>query len=437
MAVPAAAEDPRPCRLLTSLRWRRPTGCPGQGHVAFRREIAYGRRVKMLGGLSPRSALLDAGIGVVALALSLIFGRHAALSQPGTRPLDALGYALVVVSCAAVAGRRVAPVLVLGIVASALVLFAVYDYPGGPLLIPVMVAVYTVGTALERPAVLALGTAVTAIVVARAWLSAAQGQVSGFTWAAPGWVLASLAWGAAVRSRRQLLESVRLRAELAEQTREAEAERRADQERLRIARDLHDVIGHSFAAVNVQARVASTVLETDRAGARRALTAIESISREALREIRQALGVLRQAGPGRTVAAADLTTQICQLLEPLRLAGIRVEAHVDIGDAPLPRAPADAVYRVVQESLTNVMRHAAAQAVQVRVAREGGAVAVEIANDGTGQAAVSGSGAVSAGGHGLRGMRERVTAVGGRLRAGPDGGGFKVTGMVPVDGSPS
>jgi signal transduction histidine kinase len=390
----------------------------------------------MLGGLSLRSAVLDVGIGVVALALSLIFGRHAALSQPGTRPLDALAYTLVVVSCAALVGRRVAPLLVLGIVAAALVLFAVYDYPGGPLLIPVIVAVYSVGTALERPAVLALGAAVTAIVVARAWLTAAQGRVSAFTWAAPGWVLASLAWGAAVRSRRQLLESVRLRAELAEQTREAEAERRADQERLRIARDLHDVIGHSFAAVNVQARVASTVLATDRAGARRALTAIESISREALKEIRQALGVLRQGGQGHTVAAASLTTQICGLLEPLRQAGIRVEALVDIGDAPLPRAPADAVYRVVQESLTNVMRHAAAQTVQVRVAREGGTVAVEIANDGTRQAAASPSGAVSAGGHGLQGMRERVTTLGGHLRAGPDDGRFKVTGVVPVDGRP-
>ncbi len=150
---------------------------------------------------------------MVALALSLVFGRHAALSQPGTRPLDVLGYTLVVVSCAAVMGRRVAPVLVLGVVAAALVLFAVYDYPGGPLLIPVMAAVYSVGTALERPAVLALGAAVTVIVVARAWLSAAQGRVSAFTWAAPGWVLASLACGAAVRSRRQLLESVRLRAD--------------------------------------------------------------------------------------------------------------------------------------------------------------------------------------------------------------------------------
>jgi signal transduction histidine kinase len=388
----------------------------------------------MLCGLSPRSAALDVGIMMVALALSLIFGRHAALSQPGTRPLDALGYALVVVSCVAVAGRRVAPVLVLGVVVAALVLFAVFNYPGGPLLVPVMVAVYSAGTALERPAVLTLAAVVAAIVVARAWLSASQGRVSAFTWAAPGWVLASLAWGAAVRSRRQLLESVRLRAELAEQTREAEAERRADQERMRIARDLHDVIGHSFAAVNVQARVASTVLDTDRAGARRALTAIESISREALNEIRRALGVLRQGGQEQTVVAATLATQIGALLEPLQDAGIRVEAHVDIGDAPLPRSPADAVYRLVQESLTNVMRHAAAHTVQVRVAREGATVAVEITNDGARPAVVSRSGAVPPGGHGLLGMRERVTALGGQLQAGPEGGGFRVTAMLPVNG---
>lgn len=392
--------------------------------------------VSVPAGLSSRSALFDAGIGVVALALSLVFGSHAAVSQPGTRPLDALGYALVVTSCAAVMARRVAPVPVLGVVVAALAVFAVLNYPGGPLLIPVIVAVYSVGTALERPAVLALGALVTVIVVVRAWLSAAQahGPVSAFTWAAPGWVLASLAWGAAVRSRRQLLESARLRAELAEQTREAEANRRADQERLRIARDLHDVIGHSFSAVNVQARVASTVLDTDRSQARQALTAIESISRDALKEIRQALGLLRQGDQGQAVPAAMLITQIRALFEPLRHAGVQVEERVDVGDASLPRAVADAIYRVVQESLTNVMRHAAARHVQVTVATDGGAIAVEIANDGVTQTAISRPRAVSSDGHGLAGMRERVTALGGSLQASPDGGGFKVTGIVPVEG---
>jgi signal transduction histidine kinase len=103
----------------------------------------------------------------------------------------------------------------------------------------------------------------------------------------------------------------------------------------------------------------------------------------------------------------------------------------------LPRAPADAVYRVVQESLTNVLRHAAAQVVQVKIAREGQSVAVEIANDDAGPAAAAPAGAAPASGHGLAGMRERVTALGGHLQAGPDGGGFRVAGVVPMNGDAS
>jgi signal transduction histidine kinase len=112
------------------------------------------------------------------------------------------------------------------------------------------------------------------------------------------------------------------------------------------------------------------------------------------------LGALRQGGRGQTVAAASLAAQICKLLEPLRHAGMRVSANVDMGDAPLPQEPAEVVCRVVQEAVTNVMRHPAAQAVQVRAAREGGTVTVEVANDGTRRAAVSVPGAGSSPGHG-------------------------------------
>lgn len=392
------------------------------------------------GPLPPRSAALDAGIGAASVAASLVLARHAGSYQPGTRPLDAPGCTLAVLAGAAVTARRLAPLPVLGIVAGALLAFTVRNYPGGPLLVPVMVAVYTAGTAVERPAALALGAAVTVLVVARTWLTTAGGRVSVFTWAAPGWVLASLAWGAAVRSRRHLLESSRLRAELAEQTREAEAERRADQERLRIARDLHDVIGHSFTAVNVQARMASAVLDSDRSRAREALRAIEGISRTALTEIRQALGALRQGGrPAQAVPAASLVAQVGRLLEPLRQAGIRADAEVDAGGAPLPGAVADAVYRVVQESLTNVLRHGRAATVRLRVAREGAAIAVEVTNDGeqaaTGAAGHDGAGGRDgAGGSGITGMRERVTALGGMLQAGAADGGFRVTATVPVPG---
>ena len=376
-----------------------------------------------------RSVIFDAGIGAATLALALVLAPRAAASQPGTHPVDALGYTVTVLACLAVTGRRAAPLPVAGAVIGALVVFAVRDYPGGPLLIPVMVALYSVGTAVERVRALMSGAAVTVVVVARAWLTASQGRVSAFTWAAPGWALASLAWGAAVRSRRQLLESSLLRAELAEQTREAEAERRADQERLRIARDLHDVIGHSFAAVNVQARMATAVLEADRGRARQALEAIEAISRSALAEIRQALGQLRTGGqPGPAVAAGTFAAHVSKVAEPLRQAGIRVDERVELGTTPLPPATAEAVYRVVQESLTNVLRHATAATVRVAVTCDGDTVAVEVVNDG----ARPGAGGGGAGGNGITGMRERVAALGGELAAGMRADGFRVTARVPV-----
>jgi signal transduction histidine kinase len=339
-----------------------------------------------------------------------------------------------VLACAAVIVRRVAPLPVAGIVTAALVVFAVRDYPGGPLLIPVIVALYTAGTAVERNVALTVGAAVGAVAAARAWLTAVHGNVSAFTWAAPGWVLAALAWGAAVRSRRQLLEAARLRAELAEQTREAEAEQRADQERLRIARDLHDVIGHSFAAVNVQARAAAAVLDTDRALAREPLGAIESVSGTALAEIRRALGLLRHGSP--PAEAASLANQVSLLARPLREAGIKVDLTVDAGATPLPPAVSEAVCRIVQESLTNVLRHAAASAVRLTVARAGDRVQIEIGNDSRHPAARMPP-AGSDGGHGIQGMRERAAAMGGTLSAGPEGAGFLVAATLPAaEGTP-
>ncbi len=395
--------------------------------------ITYGRRVRILAGLAPRWVALDAGIGAVSLAVSALLARHAASAQAGTRPLDALGYALMVLACAAVTARRVVPLPVLAVVAGALVVFAVRNYSGGPLLAPVTVALYSAGAAVERRTALAVGAVVAVIVIVRAWLNAAQGQVSSFTWAAPGWVLASFAWGAAVRSRRQLLESARLRAELAERTREAEAERRADAERLRIARDLHDVIGHSFAAVNVQARMARAVLETDKGGTRQALEAIEAISRTALAEIRQTLGMLRGGGPpGQIADPAGLAAKAGLLLEPLRQAGIGVDARVDLGDGPLPPEAAEAVYRVVQESLANVLRHADPATVRLSICRDHGTIAVEIVNDGTQPARGRLAGRDGPRGHGIAGMRERVTALGGELTAGPARSGFTVRATVPA-----
>jgi signal transduction histidine kinase len=365
--------------------------------------------------------LFDAAVAAVVLAVSLAVAPGAARGQPGTRPLDGWAYTLVVVSCAALVARRRHPLPVAGVVGAALLAFAVRDYPGGPLVVAVMVALYTVGVRLDRRKALAAGAVAAVLVAVRSvTIVATHGQVSAYSWAAPGWVVACLLAGMVVRSRRQAVQAIRDRAEQAELTREEEARARVAEERLRIARDLHDVVGHSFAAIHVQARAAAALLDTDPFEARQALAAIEATSRNSLREIRATLSTLR-AGPH----PGDLG----ELLVPVRAAGLDVQATLD-GALALPATVGHVVYRVVQESLTNVLRHARAVAVTVTVARDGQAVRVEVRDNG------SGAGTPAPGdGHGLTGMRERVAALGGSLDAGPAAnGGWLVRARIPVEG---
>jgi signal transduction histidine kinase len=372
-------------------------------------------------------AVFDGVVAVAVLVVSLAVAPGAARSQPGTRALDAWAYLLVVVACGVLVVRRGHPLPVAGAVGAALVVFAVRDYPGGPLVVAVMVALYTVGAGLARREALAAGAVATVLVAVRSVAAvAAHGQVSAFSWAAPGWVVACLLAGMVVRSRRQAVQAIRDRAEQAERTREGEARALVAEERLRIARDLHDVVGHSFAAVHVQARAAAALLDTDPTGARQALAAIEATSRDSLREIRATLSALRRDTPQPVVAG---TAQLRDLLAPVRAAGLTVQATVD-DTLTLPAAVGHVVYRVVQESLTNVLRHAEATTVTLTVVRDGRGVRVEVRDNGRHPAEPA-----VADGHGLTGMRERVAAVDGRFDAGPTAeGGWRVIASVPVEG---
>jgi signal transduction histidine kinase len=383
--------------------------------------------VLRVSGLRSRSVMFDGAVAAVVLAASLAVAPGAARGQPGTRPLDGWAYVLVVAACAALVARRRYPLPVAGVVGTALLAFAVRDYPGGSLVLAVMVALYTVGANLGRRQALVAGGVAVVLVAARSVAGvAAHGQVSAYSWAAPGWVVACLLAGMVVRSRRQAMRAIRDRAEQAERTRDEEARARVAEERLRIARDLHDVVGHSFAAVHVQARAAAALLDSDPVGVRQALAAIEATSRDSLREIRATLSALRRDGP-RPVLAGPAPLR--ELLAPVRAAGLDVQATVD-DELALPAAVGHVVYRVVQESLTNVLRHAQASTVTLRVAGDGRGVRVEVRDDGRGSAEPA-----VLDGHGLTGMRERVAAVGGRLEAGPVAeGGWRVTGWVPVEG---
>lgn len=371
-----------------------------------------------------RSALVDVAVAAAVLVASLALAPGAARGQPNARPMDVLAYTLVVLASAALLLRRSRPVPAAGIVGAALVVFAVRDYPGGPLVVAVMVALYGVGVGVGRRQALLTGGVAVVLLAARSVAAvAAHTPSSAFSWAAPGWVVACLLAGMVVRSRRQAVRAIRDRAEQAERTKEEEARARVAEERLRIARDLHDVVGHSFAAVHVQARAAAALLDSDPVGARQALSAIEATSRDSLREIRATLSALRHDTPPPAPADAG---SLRGLLAPVRAAGMSVHESIDVTD--LPGGVGEVVHRVVQESLTNVLRHAEATSVSVTVARDGSGVRIDVSDDGQRMPRPRRSD-----GHGLIGMRERVESAGGRLQAGPsDDGGWRVVAWVPV-----
>jgi signal transduction histidine kinase len=231
------------------------------------------------------------------------------------------------------------------------------------------------------------------------------------------------------RVRHANLALLKERLELAERTREQEAERRAEQERLRIARDLHDVIAHTLTTINVQASTAAELLDRNPAHVRGALETIEDASRDAIEELRAILGVLRDSedrhAPLRPAPGLD---DVTELVRRTRDDGVDVRMDV-IGDQPqrLPDAVSLAAYRIVQESLTNARRHAAGAAVHVMLSFEPDNVGVAIENDDGAGACANGHGA----GVGIMGMTERAAAVGGTLTARPGPRGFRVDAELP------
>jgi signal transduction histidine kinase len=239
--------------------------------------------------------------------------------------------------------------------------------------------------------------------------------------------------GDAVRSRRALAAETAERLRVAHEEREAEAARRVAEERLRIARDLHDTIAHSMATITVQAGSALHVLGDRDARLRGALTAIRETSKNALREMRATLGELRRATPDDGLpAASGGLDRLPALRDAVTAAGAPVTIAVEGDQRPLPPAVDAVAYRILQESLTNVLRHAGPQArATVRLCYEPAALGITVADDGTGTAA--GDGDEMGTGHGLAGMVERAAAVGGEVTAGPRGeGGFEVSARLPL-----
>ena len=242
-----------------------------------------------------------------------------------------------------------------------------------------------------------------------------------------GLVFASLASGDIIRSRRELRAAADERDEREAREREEEGRRRVADERLRIARELHDTLAHSLVAINVRAGVAVDLEEAE--GTYDALRDIKRVSSTALRDLRATLSLLREEGDAAPTAPAFALEALPGLVDRARSAGLDADVDVEINGAAVPSAIGGAAFRIVQEALTNVLRHAEASRAHVGVRATTDALEIEIVDDGT-----AGSGAASPG-LGLRGMAERAAVLGGHVDVGPrDDGGWRVHAVLPLGG---
>jgi signal transduction histidine kinase len=245
----------------------------------------------------------------------------------------------------------------------------------------------------------------------------------------PAWFMLAAAYGVGLALRGQRLQSTMLtqRAERLERERERKARQAVIEERARIARELHDIVAHAISVMVVQAQAGQRVLEGEQVSAREALGAIETTGRQALVEMRRLLGVLRVEDRELALAPHPRLADLEVLAERVRQAGLPVELHVVGEPGPLPPGVDLSGYRIVQEALTNALRHAGPASAQVVVRYRPADVELEISDDGRGSAEAR------EGGHGLAGMRERAVLVGGDLESGSNGRrGYTVRARLPA-----
>ena len=379
---------------------------------------------------------VDAGIAVaVAAAMALTISLA---QEPGaTREPDALAYLLGMSVGALLLLRRRWPLGVLIASVGVLSLYYGLDYEAFSAAVPLAAATYSAAVAGYglRAAVILGAFVVVAGTVARLDEGDSLADVLRESLITDAALLgAVLLLGEAVRSRRAWAGEVRERLRRAAEDRDREAARRVQEERLRIAREMHDVLAHTIAAVNVQAGVAADVIDEEPEKARASLRTIRRQIRDAMSELQAALGVLREGASEAPRAPAPGLADLDGLVEIATRAGVRAEVSVAGAARPLPAAVDLAAYRIVQESLTNVVRHAHATTVSVNIRYRADAIVLEVRDDGRTNA--SGA-AAKHDGHGLIGMRERASAVGGTLHAGAaPGGGFRVHAELPADEAP-
>ena len=367
--------------------------------------------------------------GALVVAVAQVVGTTAAQRHQGGRvALDGWGYLLLVLGPALLVLRRRWPAATVVAVSAVTAGYLWAGYPYGPGFLAMVVAFFSaVRHGHRRAAWLSAGGfylvhLLTGYALPDGWLRAPNHAVRG--WQELGvtaWLLLVFAGAELARFRQERIAAVRAAEE------EARA-RRHDEERLRMARELHDILAHSISLIHVQAGVALELLDARPEQAREALTTIKATSKEALGEVRQVLGTLR--GPGATAprAPAPGLERLDELVEQAGHAGLVVTVERRGRAARTGAGLELAAFRIVQEALTNVLRHSTARTAHVELVWEQGWLTVTVTDPGP-----AGGGDAGGSGNGLTGMRERAAALGGGVEAGPDGNdGWRVRARLPV-----
>jgi signal transduction histidine kinase len=364
-----------------------------------------------------KSDLIDIGLVALLLPPTFVWATRSHSLALAAAPVLAQTLPLFV--------RRYYPLTVLGIVLAASIStqFVVGVLPPFALAL----AIYTVAAHTERRVSLWAGAltllALPLVLIQRVGFNTGESLMHLVVFVAAAWIL-----GDNLRTKRAYYRELEERAERLEREREENVRRATAEEQERIARELHDVIAHSVSVMVVQAAAANDVFERQPERAREALRSIEESGRSALTELRRLLGIVRATERGRFEPQPGLAT-LEELIENVRATGLEVKLELDGELGELPSGVDLSAYRIVQEALTNTLKHAQATRARVRLDRRDHELAIEVTDDGAGPVEES------ANGHGLIGMRERVALLGGVLEAGPgESGGFSVKARFPLEG---
>lgn len=389
--------------------------------------------IVMTMGMPPRVIgrilVVDAALAIAVGVLIMTGAGFAAASEvPPRLALDTVAYGFMILAAGMLTLRRIWPLGTMAVVVGAVAVYLTLGYPHGPLMSTVAISMYGVA-AKETPrrSLIAGSVGLAALITPEIIWMGGQGSAAQLIWpiTTVAGLLLLVPWAFAM--------VVRISRESRVKSQEEEARRKADEERLRIAREIHDVLGHGLAVINMQAGVTLHVLDRHPEHARPALEAIRATSKRALDELRVTLAVFRgdedEQAPRRPLAGLD---EIDALLADMRVSGLSADLTVTGDRVELPQAVNLAAYRIVQESLTNVLRHGGGARAAVSIGYKPDALVIEICDTGTRPPAAARR---QAHGHGIIGMRERAAGVGGTLTAGwRSGGGFGVRANLPLKG---